>query len=599
MKRFWLFSIVLSSGIAGAHNAAAQYPGYNYNTGPSSYAVQSPGTYQPPHSQFYQLAAVQDQTGTGNASTAPLPVVQPPQPAVPPTAPVPMNPPPAGGYSGSGYPTPSVPNHGYSGQGYSGQAYSGHASQGDYHQHQSVIPGCATCGPNPVSQPQYFGGPGGPYAYSAPSIGWGDQCGCQPETHGAGRHRGHFFALPEAAKPWFFGGGVLIFRRVDDYNRLLSVDDADMPILYTEDAALGTMAGFEVMGGRYFNCGKNAIMASYWGLFPENEMVSVFDGGAGVRSVLWRPWAGPDPWTGEYQLNMTGTPMGDSTTDQDVYDLYDMASAHRLRRSSEFHNVEINLLGFAVGGAARNFNRATKGSMFHGGRGHHGHWGGNQGACYDNANCGTGDCGSSDCETCYSSPTKYATGPCCYQAPPCGSRLNFSWLAGVRYLQFNDNFSYAALGVPSLGAQTLSYDVYTQNQLVGFQIGGRSDLCVGRKLNLYSLARVGIYNNNASLTSRLGTETSYAYVSDMPGTEFNIARSTNQLAFLSELGAGAGVRLSPKWTATTGYRAVIVNGVATSVGNIRYQGQTLAQTGINATDCLILHGLDIGAIYNY
>ncbi len=35
------------------------------------------------------------------------------------------------------------------------------------------------------------------------------------------------------------------------------------------------MPGFEVFLGRYFNCGRNAITASYWGLFPEDEMATV------------------------------------------------------------------------------------------------------------------------------------------------------------------------------------------------------------------------------------------------------------------------------------------------------------------------------------
>ncbi len=572
MKRFWLYSFALSVGVSAAQHAAAQYPTYNYNTGPSSYSVQVPSTYQNP----YQLAATQDQAPAyGNAEA-----VQPKQP-VPPGqqySPLPLSPPPAPATGPSAVPP-----------------------QADYNQYQTIAPGCATCGPAPFSQSHSHGGYGSPYAYSTPSVGWGDCGGCQPSHFGGGhfgKHHalGNFAALPEAAKPWFFGGGVLIFRRVDDYNRLLSVDDADMPILYTGDAAMQTMGGFEVMGGRYFNCGKNAIMASYWGLFPENEMVSTFDGGAGIRSSIFRPWGGPDPWTGEFQLNQTGNPVGDPTSDSDIYDLYDTASGHRLRRSSEFHSVEINLLGFSVGSASRNFNRPTGGSLFSGG--HH-HRGGGIGSDGCQTDCGNGTCGQGDCGSCGAAPSRFATGPCGYVAPPCGSRLNFSWLAGIRYLQFNDNLEYAALGVPGLGAQTLSYDVYTRNQLVGFQLGGRSDLCLGNRFNLYSTARAGIFGNNASLTSRLGTETAIAYESNDPDTLYDISRRRNQLAFLSELGAGMGVRLSPKWTATAGYRAIVASGVATAVGNVRQQGQTIGRLGINSQDYVLLHGLDIGALYNF
>ena len=103
------------------------------------------------------------------------------------------------------------------------------------------------------------------------------------------------------------------------------------------------MAGFEVMGGRYFNCGRHALVASYWGLFPNRESVDVGDGD-GVRSAIFLPWATPaDHETGEVQLYEDGAP-----DHRDVYYLYDQADFHRLRRYSNFHNVEINLLGFGV-----------------------------------------------------------------------------------------------------------------------------------------------------------------------------------------------------------------------------------------------------------
>lgn len=593
MKRFWLYSFAISLGLTGAQHAAAQYPAYNYNTGPSSYPVQSQNFPTVPGQQPYYLTASQEDSnpisGQGNLGTVPAPVAQQPVPIAPQYAPIPMAPP----ANHAPHAAAAVP-------------------QPDQGQYAPGAPGCAPCGTAPAGQGYFQGGYGTPYAYSAPSIGWGDpycaqgngSCGNAGGRHFGGGHfgarhaAGSFFGLPEAAKPWFFGGGVLIFRRIDDYNRLLSEDDAGMPILYTGDAALSTMGGFELMGGRYFNCGKNAIMASYWGLFPQNEMVSVFDGAAGIRSSIFRPWAGPDPWTGEFQLNGTGTPVGDPTTDEDIYSLYDTASAHRLRRSSEFHNVEINLLGFAVGSASRNFNRSTSGSLFSGARGHHGtgYGQGGYGQCAPTDGCSTcaPDCGN-NCEQ----PTRYATGPCCYVAPPCGSRLNLSWLAGVRYFAFNDNLQYAALGVPGLGAETLTYDVYTRNQLVGFQVGGRTDFCVGSRVNLYTLARAGVYNNHATLESRLGTETSVAYESNMPGMVYDITRTRSQLAFLTELGAGTGVRVSSKWTATAGYRAIIASGVATSVGNVRHQGQTIDRIGVNAQDYLVLHGIDLGAVYNY
>lgn len=408
--------------------------------------------------------------------------------------------------------------------------------------------------------------------------------------------RGYMNGLPPGAKPYFFGASALIFRRIDDYNRLLSVNDtAGAGVLYTQDSKLGTMAGVELMGGRYFNCGKNAIAVSYWGLFPGSQTTTIVDGGNGLRSRVWRPWAGPNPNTGEYQLQMN--PAADPVNDPDVYNVYDTATTHVLKRSSQFNNVEINLLGFAVGGASRNFNRATAGSMF-AGRGACGSYGACGPCGYGDA-CGSscGDCGYGSCGTCEDS-SRYATGPCSYVAPGCGSKLNLTWIAGVRYFQFYDNLMYSATGGPTLGANYINYDVNTRNHLVGFQIGGRTDYCVGCRMNLYGLAKAGVYGNHASLMSSLGS-TYNAYTSNDPTMPFSFSRSNNGVAFLSELGTGVGYCFTPKWSATVGYRAIVASGVATSVGNLRHQGQTISGTGINAHDSLILHGLNVGALYNF
>lgn len=174
-----------------------------------------------------------------------------------------------------------------------------------------------------------------------------------------------------------------------------------------------------------------------------------------------------------------------------------------------------------------------------------------------------------------------------------------NWLAGIRYLQIQDDLEFAALDVPGLGAQSLMYQNCVTNHLVGFQIGGRADYCIGSCFNLYGLARSGVYNNSASLCTSLSTETASAYESGNPGSHYVFSRRNDQVAFINEIGTGMGWAFSPKWTATVGYRAILASGVATAVGNLRLPGQTIAQTGINTKDTLLLHGLNIGALYNF
>ncbi len=164
--------------------------------------------------------------------------------------------------------------------------------------------------------------------------------------------------MPVGSKPFFGGANVLLFHRVDDENVYLTnnVNDPAGNVLGTRDARFGVMPGFEVFLGRYFNCGRNAITASYWGLFPEDEMATVTTaGGVDLRS--------------RYHFNDVTMPAIGIYPLAPVYDWYDDAVAHRVDRRSEFHNIEVNLLGFMTGGAARTFYLPTAGTLFSGTRG--------------------------------------------------------------------------------------------------------------------------------------------------------------------------------------------------------------------------------------
>lgn len=593
MKKHWLHGLALSLGLVSASTSHAQYPvGYGSGFGPSSYPVQQqfPGQYQtaPGFNSSSILSSLpqvpQDApppAGSGFARPAFAPAASHniqaqnasfggnPQEVVPPPAPVaPPRPTPLGSSPANQSSSPYSYNPGYGqesvyqpeqypGQPSSGQYYPGQAYDGHHHNHGTLAPNCSSCGPAPISD----------FSFSAPGL-----------------RRGHHLAgLPPGARPWFFGGGVLLFHRVDDGNVPLSfADNIYSPdILGTRDARMGVMPGFEVMLGRYFNCGRNAIAASYWGIFSDNEdavRARTMPGDYRSRLPFNYLWMPDDPRT------MPIDPY-------EVYPWYDNAFTHTLRRSSNYHNVEVNLLGFAMGGAARSFNIPTGGSLFHRAKG--------GGDCGDCAGTGCGSCGGG-----------LATGPCSLAAPACGSRCNLTWLAGFRYFRFEDNLYYAASLQDSYVTRAqddLYYDVNTTNDLFGFQIGSRADYCIGRRLNTYGLAKVGIYGNHSSFYSRVGTDYQVAYLDDnrMPtnssqGQAYLFSESETDVAFLSELGTGIGYRISPKWTATAGYRAVIASGVATSPNNVRHSFanyEDIRDYDRNGT--LILHGLNIGALYNY
>jgi hypothetical protein len=441
---------------------------------------------------------------------------------------------------------------------------------------QSIAPGCTTCGTAPFS-----------HSFSGPLAGsaWGGGHFGDRLHGGTG---GAFGGLPAGAKPYFGGAGVLLFHRVDDTNRALAYD-VTMPsdnLMGTRDARMGLMPGFEVFLGRYFNCGRNAISVGYWGLYPETQSAVVSSsGGADLRSRI--PFGGLDmPAFGTY-------------SQESVYDWFDAAMDQQVVRSSRYHNVEANLLGFATGGAARSFYLPTSGTMFSGTRGAHRGTGG-CGYC-GGAGCNACGGGYSDCGTC-ESPSKYATGPCSL-TPGCGSRCNVTWLGGVRYFRFTDDLRFGASRADMTfgsGNDDIYYDANVTNDLVGFQLGSMMNYCVGKRLSFYGTTKMGIYNNHSRLDTRIAANGNYAYLNGNPSETYMVSSSKNDVAFLGELGTGLNVRLTPKWSGTIGYRGIAASGVATAPSQIPYAFNHLGNVAdFNNNSTLILHGLNIGGLYNF
>ncbi|MDX1930963.1 MAG: hypothetical protein SFV81_30845, partial [Pirellulaceae bacterium] len=307
---------------------------------------------------------------------------------------------------------------------------------------QSIAPGCTSCGSAPLAESYGYPVYGGQPCEQS----YAPQFGSRFSNYARGSM---FTGMPAGAKPFFGGGSVLLFHRVDDdnVNLVYNTNDPTGNILGTGDARNELMAGFEVFLGRYFNCGRNAFTVSYWGLFPEDEMATVTSGaGMDLRS--------------RYQFTGARMRAFGTYADTPVYDWYDTfddpalandnnttSRIQRIERGSDYQNIEANLLGFMIGGAARSFYLPTGCSMFSGTRGLQGGYGGGFGGgcgycggagCGACGGCGS-SCGPSDCGNCNACPpTRFATGPCCL-TPGCASRLNMTWLAGVRYFRFRDN----------------------------------------------------------------------------------------------------------------------------------------------------------------
>jgi hypothetical protein len=403
--------------------------------------------------------------------------------------------------------------------------------------------------------------------------------------------------------PWIFGASGLLFNRIDDYNRRLA-SSGETRYLSTGDAAMRASGGFQSSFGRYFGCGKYALVATYWGVFSEAQTAMVTPGtGVNIRTDLpftpIAPGTAPvPPWYGAY---MPGP--------RTLYDWYDSGSTNgsnnpafhtqRVVRDNDFQNVEVNLFSFALGGGARQPYADGCGT------GHHGH-GGGLGLKHRLGGHSGSDCNDPCGSTC--AAASGPTGPCApWYGAQC-SKLRLNTFGGIRWFRFGDDFEYAASQSDNVFGNTADDIYYTSNvtnDLVGIQLGSMGTWCTGTRFNLFGGTSFGIYNNHIQTATRAGTATTDAMIRPLgsPATAdvaYNFTNSKDDVAFMGEGTMGVGARICRGWTMNLGYRVLGVSGVATAVGQIPGNFTHVDQIrGIHNDRSLILHGAVLGAMYNF
>ncbi len=385
--------------------------------------------------------------------------------------------------------------------------------------------------------------------------------------------------------PWIFGASALLFNRMDNFDTRLTSDitNPDSPILTTNDARMQITSGVQFSGGRYFGNGQYAMVGSYWGVFSNPQIAEVV---GNLRSDLPFTVRGP---------NSDPPPSGITMPSQNVYDVYDGAFSHRLVRDQQFHNAELNFFSFALGGGARQPYAEGRGVLLGGGGDGGFGWAkrlGSHGAGAD------GSCGDPSA----SGPT----GPCApWYGAQC-SKLRLSMFGGLRWFRFQDSFQYAASATDEVYGNTeddFYYNNGVTNDLVGSQLGAMANWCTGTCVNVFAGTSFGVFYNHMTADTRAGTTETVATIlsaNSFNGRAYDYSSSLNDVALLCEGNFGAGIRISRGWTANLGYRVVGVNGVATAVGQIpRDFSNENDVNRINNSNSLILHGLVLGAVYNF
>ncbi len=164
-----------------------------------------------------------------------------------------------------------------------------------------------------------------------------------------------------------------------------------------------------------------------------------------------------------------------------------------------------------------------------------------------------------------------------FTAPNC--RLQYSWLAGIRYFYLLEDFELLTIGGGTPSRGMLDYDVQTRNSLTGFQIGGDAWFNVVPGINIGADLKTGIYGNYANQTTTAVASTTNPALANT----FRESIDANDVALVADANFYFLWRLGPHWTFRAGYSFLVAEGVALATENINVTGPPPVLAGAAAT----------------
>ena len=188
------------------------------------------------------------------------------------------------------------------------------------------------------------------------------------------------------------------------------------------------------------------------------------------------------------------------------------------------------------------------------------------------------------------------------------SRVNFEYLLGFRFFKFDESLNYSAQQIrptAATGSGSLlraDYKNEVSNDLYGIQIGGRSEINLGRKFSLILGTKAGIFSNNftnqqnVSFLERNGNRVAGQVLSGPnQGAAFDTDGEDTDITMLGELDLGLTYQLFKNSRIRAGYKAVFVSDVAFAADQTELFFQDLvAIQQPEANDDLVLYGGYLG-----
>lgn len=149
------------------------------------------------------------------------------------------------------------------------------------------------------------------------------------------------------------------------------------------------------------------------------------------------------------------------------------------------------------------------------------------------------------------------------QLVPPMSWAQFGWLMGIRYLQIDEKFGFAATGSNDNTftfnqLRFFNYDTSTRNQLTGFQVGGNFWLNVVPGWSVGVEGKSGVYGNHADVDA-------LTVANSIPGAREHI--TDGRTAYVTEFVASSVYRLTYSWSIRGSYNMLYVDNIALAQEN--------------------------------
>lgn len=168
-----------------------------------------------------------------------------------------------------------------------------------------------------------------------------------------------------------------------------------------------------------------------------------------------------------------------------------------------------------------------------------------------------------------------------------GRCANYELIGGFRLFSFDESFRYVSYSSVPAYPSTIEYSLEAENLLAGFQLGGRSEICLTNQWRLSYAGTAGVFNNFIETRQQILDSNGY-WAMDYSDTK-------NDAAIIGQADLGLIYQFSCRARARVGCRAMGVSGVALAEDQIPLDfTNTQALTTANSNGSLLLWGFYYG-----